>query len=97
MASWFKYKYISNLQTAEYGRFRRDLGCARQNLRCASVQHCNCNVNLAKCACDDDGTIQGGTGQDLAQQIFEVLTQKLDLTFAELAFLRGEWSTMAEN
>ena len=39
---------------------------------------------------DDDGTIQGGTGQDLAQQIFEVLTQRLDLTLPELAFLRGE-------
>jgi hypothetical protein len=46
---------------------------------------------------DDDGTIQGGTGQDLAQQIFDVLTQKLDLTLPELAFLRGEWSTMVEN
>ena len=39
---------------------------------------------------DDDGTIQGGTGQDLAQQIFEILTQKLGLTLLELAFLRGE-------
>ena len=40
---------------------------------------------------DDDGTIQGGTEQDLAQQVFEVLTQKLDLTLPELAFLQGEW------
>lgn len=39
---------------------------------------------------DDDGTIHGGTGEDLAQQIFEVLTQKLDLALPELAFLRGK-------
>ncbi len=34
--------YISSTlpssQTAEYDSFRRDLECARQNLRCASVQ-----------------------------------------------------------
>ena len=46
---------------------------------------------------DDNGTIQGETGQDLAQQIIEVLTQKLDLTLPELAFLRGECSTTEEN
>ena len=40
---------------------------------------------------DDNGTILGGTGQDLAQQVFEVLTQKLDLTLPELVFLQGEW------
>ncbi len=28
-------------QSAEYGSFRRDLGCARQNLMCASVQTCS--------------------------------------------------------
>ena len=32
-----QYNHLPN-QTAEYDSFRRDLGCARQNLRCASVQ-----------------------------------------------------------
>ena len=45
---------------------------------------------------DDYGTMQGGTGQDLAPQIFNILTQKLDVTLPELAFLQGEWSTMVE-
>ena len=47
---------------------------------------------------DDHRTIQGGTGQDLAQQIIEVVTQTLDLTLPELTFLRGDaaqqWQTI---
>ena len=38
------------------------------------------------------GSIIGGTGQDLATQIFDVLTIKLGLTPPELSYLRGRFS-----
>ena len=41
---------------------------------------------------DNHGSIIEGTGQDLATQIFDVLTIKLGLTPPELSYLRGRFS-----
>ena len=38
-----------------------------------------------------EGQIQGGSGQDLAEQVYDTLKKNLNLSAADLLFLRGKY------